>query len=92
MATLPVENNPPENRFEVNVDGETAVLLYEQSDNQLTILETLVPEAIEGRGIGSALAKAGLEYARDNNLRVMVICPFVKAYIQRHPEWLDIVK
>ena len=92
MATLPVENNPPENRFEVNVDGETAVLLYEQSDNQLTILETLVPPAIEGRGVGSALAKAGLDYAVENNLRVMVICPFVKAYVQRHPEYLDIVK
>ncbi len=58
---------------------------------QIVFTHTGVPPALEGRGIGSALAKTGLEYARANNLEVVPLCSFVRGYIERKPEYQDLV-
>ena len=50
-----------------------------------------MPAALEGRGIGGALAKAGLEFARANHLQVVPLCPFVRSYIERKPEYQPLV-
>jgi len=50
-------------------------------------MHTWVPQELEGRGIASALAEFALNYAKENELQTVVYCPFVKAYIQKHPEW-----
>jgi len=55
------------------------------------MMHTEVPDAIEGRGVGSALARTALNDARANGLTVVPSCPFVSAYIKRHPAYLDIV-
>lgn len=86
-----VEHHPEHNRFEAQLDGRSAVLEYIQVGNSLIFSHTEVPERLEGRGIGSALAKAGLEYVRDNELTAAPLCPFVRAYIQRHPEYKELV-
>lgn len=52
---------------------------------------TIVPEEMEGKGIGSALVKHALEYARHEHLYVKPTCPFIRAYIDRHPEYKDLV-
>jgi hypothetical protein len=57
----------------------------------MTILHTGVPLELEGHGIGSRLARAALEYARAHGLRVVPVCPFVRAYLKQHPEYLDVV-
>ena len=78
-------------RFHVNVDGNMAFLQYRQDGNLMVIEETQVPPELEGRGIGGALAKAALGYARANKHQVRVECSFVQGYLKRHPEYQDLV-
>jgi predicted GNAT family acetyltransferase len=93
MST-PVEvvHNEALSRFEVNQDGHLAELDYRRVGDQIIFTHTGVPAALEGRGIGSALAKTGLKYAQDNQLEVVPLCPFVKGYIERKPEYQSLVK
>lgn len=80
------------NRFELEEMGETAYLEFDMdSAGWITLLHTEVPEALRGRGIAGELAKTGLEYARDNQLKVDVICPLVANYISKHPEFQSLV-
>ncbi|OIN94430.1 MAG: hypothetical protein AUJ21_04810 [Anaerolineae bacterium CG1_02_58_13] len=78
-------------RFEIRVDGLVAELTYSMRGDTITFLHTGVPSALEGQGLGSKLAKAGLDYARANGLKVRALCWFVNGYIQRHPEYQDLV-
>ena len=87
MTEIEVHHRPEQNRFEINTQGETAVLDYILKGTIITFTHTGVPSALEGKGIGSKLAKAGLNYARTNNLKVRSLCSFVDGYIQRHPEY-----
>ena len=87
-----VVHDAEHNRFTAQVDGKTAVLEYMDVGNTYIFTHTEVPIGLEGQGIGGALAKTGLEYVRDNNLTAAPLCPFVKAYIQRHPEYKELVK
>ena len=91
MSDPIVTQNETANRFEIVVDGRTAALEYHRGRDFLTLVHTEVPAELEGRGIGGKLAKAGLEFARAENLKVVPSCPFVAAYIKRHPEYLDLV-
>jgi hypothetical protein len=83
--------NETTHRFEATLDGETAFTEYHLHDGSITLPHTVVPPAFEGRGVGSALAKAALGYARDHDLKVKPLCPFIAGYIQKHAEWQDIV-
>ncbi|MBX3080809.1 MAG: N-acetyltransferase [Anaerolineae bacterium] len=80
-------HNLDRNRFEVTIEGLTAELVYRKAGDTINFRHTGVPEAIEGRGIGSALARTGLEYAKQEGLTVIPSCPFVRHYIDRHPEY-----
>jgi len=92
MADLPpVVMNETTHRFEVTVEGETAFAEYRLEPGAIILPHTVVPEALGGRGIASALIKAGLGYARDHGLKVKPICPFVAGYISKHPEVQDLV-
>jgi predicted GNAT family acetyltransferase len=80
-------------RFELEEMGETAYLEFDlDSAGWITLLHTEVPEPLRGRGIAGTLAKTGLEYARDNNLKVDVVCPLVANYLLKHPEFQDLVE
>jgi predicted GNAT family acetyltransferase len=92
MAELPpVVMNEQTHRFELTVDGETAFAEYDLRRDALVLPHTVTPPALAGRGVGSALAKAALGYARLNHLKVKPYCPFIAGYIQKHPEWHDLV-
>ena len=79
-------------RFELEEMGETAYLEFDlDSAGWITLLHTEVPDALRGRGIAGELAKTGLEYARDNQLKVDVVCPLVANYISKHPEFQPLV-
>ena len=73
-------------RFEVTEDGDTAVLTYEREDGTVSFLHTVVPVALEGRGIGSQLAAAAVGWAVDEGLEVDAQCSFVRAWLERHPD------
>jgi uncharacterized protein len=78
-------------RFELERDGHVATLLYTLAGHVLGLVETEVPEALHGTGTGSALVKSALDYARQQHLKVDVTCPFVAGYVQKHPEYADMV-
>lgn len=88
---LPVRKNDEEKRFEVNVDGHLALVEFIETKSLITYTHTEVPQALEGQGIGSLLARTALDYAREQGLEVLPLCPFILAYIRRHPEYRDIV-
>ncbi len=87
----PIAMNDKTRRFELTVEGETAFAEYRLEPDAIVLPHTVVPEALGGRGIASALIKAGLGYARDHGLKVKPICPFVAGYIEKHPEVQDLV-
>jgi hypothetical protein len=89
---LNIIHNIERKRFEVHLDPYTAELDYYLAGNTIVFTHTGVPAELEGRGIGSALVKTGLEYARSNNLKVQALCWFVDGYIQRHAEYQNLTK
>jgi predicted GNAT family acetyltransferase len=84
-------HNAQQHQFEIESDGRGAVLVYKLSDGKLYLLHTETPPELQGRGLGSELAKSALDYARKNHLGVVPWCPFVKAYIDRHKEYRSLV-
>jgi len=79
-------------RYEAHLDGELAgVLEYVVKHGRLALVHTEVLPAHEGQGIGSALVRFALDDARRRQLRVIAICPYVQAYLTRHPKDEDIV-
>jgi hypothetical protein len=88
---LDVVMNDKTHRFEVTLDGEIAFTEYVIHNGALVLPHTVVPPAFEGKGVGSALARAALGYAREHSLKVKPICPFMAGYIKKHTEWQDLV-
>lgn len=86
-----VERNEGEEQFEAMVGGEKAVLTYAEQNGKLYLLHTQVPEAMEGHGIGSALVKSAMEYARQKEVKVVPFCPFARAWLHRHPGYDEMV-
>jgi uncharacterized protein len=80
-------------RFEIRVDGRLAGLAqYHMKDPGLIVFtHTEIDDAYEGRGLGSTLIRAALDTARSRGLAVRPDCPFVRAYIGRHSDYLDLV-
>lgn len=78
-------------RFEIERDGQIAYLEYTLTGNVLGLIHTEVPTQLRRLGLASSLAETALQYARQNNLKVDVICPSVHEYIAKHPEYSDLV-
>jgi uncharacterized protein len=91
-SELIVIHNPNAGRFELQKDDHLAVLEYQLSAGKIVFTHTGVPDALGGQGVGSLLARAGLDYARFQSFAVEPLCSFIAAYIQKHPEYKDLVK
>ena len=83
--------NEAAHRFELHVDGHAAVEVFERFPGGIAYLHTIVPKALEGRGIAAQLVTAALTWARAQQLQVNPVCSYVVAYIRRHPEWQDLL-
>jgi uncharacterized protein len=86
-----VNNNEKEQRLEIREQNELAYLEYRYHKEDIALMHTFVPDPLEGKGVASSLARYALEWAREKGKRVIVYCPFVAAYLKRHPEYNDIV-
>jgi len=86
-----MRNNTAESRFELDVDGHTALAFYRIESGVITFVHTEVPQALSGRGVGSRLVRGALEQARALGLKVVPKCPFVSAYMGKHPEFNDLL-
>jgi len=84
-------DNTARRRFEMAADGGIAYVTYVRAGDRLILTHAEVPHAAEGHGVGSALVRAVLEEARQCGLRVVPECPFVAAFLRRHPEFADLV-
>jgi len=89
---LLIENNTKTDRFETHVEGQVAFIAYSFFAEGIIFEHTEVPPSLEGRGIAGQLAKYALEYARENHLQVIARCPYVNAYIKRHPGYEELVR
>lgn len=86
-----VKDNPAKHRFEIIVEGITAYAEYERKPGVVTFTHTIVPEALGGKGVGSKLAKGALDAVRAEGSKLIPQCPFIAAYIKKHPEYSDLV-
>ncbi|MGH8063253.1 MAG: GNAT family N-acetyltransferase [Pseudoxanthomonas sp.] len=89
--SMQINHDPASRRFSTQLDGHEAELLYRRQEGRLLIDHTGVPEAIGGRGVAGMLVKAALDYARAEGLRAVPLCSYSAEYVQRHPEYADLV-
>ena len=86
-----VRRNDVESRYELERSGETAFAAYRHEGEVVVFDHTVVPEALEGKGVGSALVKGALADVRRQGLKVQPDCSFVRHYIERHEEAQDLL-
>jgi predicted GNAT family acetyltransferase len=81
-----VVDNERESRFETEVDGARAELVYRRSADGVELVHTEVPEALGGRGIGGVLVAAAVDDAATRGLTVVPTCAFARGWLERHPD------
>lgn len=87
-----VENDEKGRQFHAEIDGHRAHLDYvKQQDGTLNLVHTEVDPALRGQGVGEALVRHALDAARSGGVKVIPTCPFVKKFVERHPEYRDLV-
>ena len=86
-----VHHDSAARRFAIDTDGQRSELTYRRAGDVLSLTHTGVPPALEGRGIAAALVQAALNHARQHGLTVRPLCSYAQAYMQRHPETLDLL-
>ena len=89
---IDVHDNPSQSRFEIDDDGKLAGFAqYVRRPGRILFMHTEIDPAFEGRGLGSQLAAAALNATRAAGERVVPLCPFIGSFIERHPEYDDLV-
>jgi predicted GNAT family acetyltransferase len=91
--TIEIADSPDAHRYEARVDGRLAGFseyLRTSESGLIVFTHTEVDEEFNGQGVGSALARAGLDAARADGLRVLVVCPFITTWMARHPDYQDL--
>ncbi|WP_020677123.1 GNAT family N-acetyltransferase [Geopsychrobacter electrodiphilus] len=84
-------NNPGAQRFETIISGHMVHINYNRDDDVLTLVHTEVPAVLGGQGLGSKIVQFALDYAKSRGLQIVPRCPFVRSYIDRHPDYQDLV-
>jgi predicted GNAT family acetyltransferase len=87
-----ITNDTAAGQYEMQLGAGTALLTYRMEEGALFLLHTEVPKPERGNGFGDALVRRALEDARAKGMKVVPLCPFVGAYIRRHPEYADLVR
>ena len=88
---LEIVRNDSVLRFEAKLDDAIAFLTYRRAPGRITLIHTEVPESLQGHGVAGRLAATALEFAKSRNLKVVLQCPFVTAYVERYPEYATLI-
>lgn len=88
---IPLIKNEEKHQFEITIEGHKALIVYKERPHVITLIHTESEPELEGKGAGTAIVEKTLAYIEDNNFKLVPLCPFVFAYIKRHPEWKRIV-
>ncbi|VXC81340.1 GNAT family N-acetyltransferase [Sphingomonas sp. 8AM] len=91
MTVERVVDHRSEQEFTLAVGDRRAVAAYQLEGNTIVFTHTVVPPEIEGRGVGTKLIRGALDIVRDRGWKVVPQCPFVRAYIEKHPEMRDLL-
>jgi len=93
MPDLDVVDHTEKHRFEAREEDGTVLGFsqYLRRGDTITFTHTVVADEAEGQGVGSELVRGALDAARSAGLRVVPQCPFVREYVDRHPEYADLV-
>jgi len=87
-----VEHDAEQHQFVIHLDGGNAKLSYSPGSDAWDFYYVFVPPSHRGQGLAAVLTKAAFEYARENALRVIPGCPYVRdQFLQRHPEYQELV-
>lgn len=86
-----VRHRPQSKRFELVLDGHLNKVDYQLRKGHLILVHTEVALELEGKGVGSSMAEYAFDYARREGLKIIPLCPFIKAYLREHPEHHDVV-
>lgn len=84
-------DNEAKKQYEFHIDGDLARIEYIKAREKIFLTHTEVPAKLEGKGIGSALIKQALEDIQQKGLELVPLCPFVVAFINRHPEYNTLI-
>jgi predicted GNAT family acetyltransferase len=92
QSQISVVDQPDRMRYEVRVDGRTGgFVAYRRHGGSVDLYHTEIDDAFEGRGLGGALARGALDDLRARGLRVVASCPFIAGWIERHPDYHDLL-
>lgn len=91
MSGPQIDHKPDDARFETTVEGHRCTLDYVLDGDVVTMNSVKVPPPVEGRGIAGKLTRFALDHARSMGWSVIPRCPYVSAWIQRHPEYRDLL-
>lgn len=89
---LEVTHNPEENRFEIQLEDLLAKLDYMEDKDSILMMHVGVPVEFRGHGIAGVITRTALEYAKSKSLRVIPMCSYVRAYIKRNPQYVELTK
>ncbi|CAN7428253.1 GNAT family N-acetyltransferase [Neorhizobium sp. LjRoot104] len=90
---ITLEENRSGGRYVAEVEGHFAEMTYSRASPELIIVDhTGVPDELRGKGVGQALALHAVEEARKGGWKIIPLCPFFKAQVERHPDWQDILR
>jgi predicted GNAT family acetyltransferase len=86
-----VTNNRAESQYELIVEGHKALAAYMLDGDRVSFTHTEVPQELEGQGIGSKLIEGALAQVREDGLKIVPLCSFVRHYVETHPDTQDLV-
>lgn len=88
---IPLIKNQEKKRFEIEIDGHYAFIDYKEPGDKMALIHTETDSELAGKGAAAAVVEKTLHYLDDNNIILLPFCPYVFAYIKKHPEWKRIV-
>ena len=91
FESTPLIKNDGAKRFEMEIDGHLAFINFGEYSSHLALVHTESPQALAGRGAGSAIVEKTLQWSKDNGYSILPYCPFIFTFIKRHQEWKEIV-
>ncbi len=87
--SLEIQNDETHRKFHAEVDGQEAVIEYVKIGDAYDLLHTFVPEELRGRHVGEDLVRGTLDQIRQEGAKFLPTCPFVQAFLKRHPEYRE---
>lgn len=91
FKNIPLRKNEDKKCFEIEIDDSFAFIQYKEMSNQIALIHTEVQSALSGKGAASAVVEKTLNYIEIQGKRLLPFCPYVFAYIKKHPEYKSLV-